>query len=77
MFSVDNLKVETSQNTKKIKDKLKVKALGQFYTENNPFHLKQFKSWFKEAKKQTKSDVVLEPFAGSNNLIRTLLLNEF
>ena len=72
MFLVDNLKVETSQNTKKIKDKLKVKALGQFYTENNPFHLKQFKSWFKEAKKQTKSDVVLEPFAGSNNLIRML-----
>lgn len=38
---------------------------GQFYTTTNPFNLSVFKEWLLLA----DPDVILEPFAGSNNLV--------
>lgn len=43
---------------------------GRFYTEGNPFVLSPFKSWAKKI--DLKNKRVLEPFAGSNNIIRAL-----
>lgn len=53
------------------KNSKKVKELGQYYTDFNPFNNPPFKIWFKNALKKSKGKV-LEPFAGSNNLIRML-----
>lgn len=47
------------------------RELGQFYTDYNPFKHKVFVKWFKKALKESE-DKVLEPFAGSNNLIEML-----
>ena len=46
------------------------KRLGQFFTIKNPFLLKPFVDWMR--KNDIKNEVVLEPFAGSNNLIEFL-----
>ena len=48
-------------------DKIK---LGQFYTDGNPFILKPFLNWANKI--HIEKQCVLEPFAGSNNLITTL-----
>lgn len=48
------------------------RELGQFYTDYNPFKLKVFKKWFEDALEKS-DNTVLEPFAGSNNLIKMLL----
>lgn len=45
---------------------------GRFYTTQNIFSYSQFKEWFTTAL-QTSNNTVLEPFAGSNNLIKMLL----
>lgn len=45
--------------------------LGCFYTTQNIFSYPQFKEWFTAALKASNS-TVLEPFAGSNNLIKML-----
>ena len=47
------------------------KENGQYFTINNPFKLEIFKSWFKYV---YKNDIILEPFAGANNIVR--LVNE-
>ncbi len=47
------------------------RKLGQFYTDYNPFKNKVFKEWFARALKNSNNKV-LEPFAGSNNLIEML-----
>ncbi len=43
---------------------------GRFYTEANPFRSDQFRTWARQA--GLPGAVVLEPFAGSNNLVRML-----
>lgn len=45
---------------------------GRFYTTQNIFSYPQFKEWFSIALK-VSNNIVLEPFAGSNNLIKMLL----
>ena len=45
-------------------------TLGQFYTAGNPFILEPFLNWV--SKIDIKKHCILEPFAGSNNLITTL-----
>lgn len=45
------------------------KEKGQFFTEGNPFILDPFREWFKLLPKNAK---LLEPFAGSNNLIKMI-----
>ena len=47
------------------------KENGQYFTINNPFKLKVFKSWFKYV---YKKETILEPFAGANNIVK--LVNE-
>ncbi len=43
---------------------------GRFYTEANPFRSRQFRDWARQA--GLPGATVLEPFAGSNNLVRML-----
>lgn len=43
---------------------------GRFYTQGNPFDTKPFKEWADHAGLPNKE--ILEPFAGSNSLIKTL-----
>ncbi|MBR3169528.1 Eco57I restriction-modification methylase domain-containing protein [Candidatus Saccharibacteria bacterium] len=45
------------------------KEHGQFFTENNPFTLGPFKEWFSMLPENAK---LLEPFAGSNNLVKMI-----
>lgn len=45
--------------------------LGKFYTTQNIFSYPHFQEWFELALKKSKN-LVLEPFAGSNNLIKML-----
>lgn len=52
-------------------DKTK-KQNGQFYTIKNPFDNEQFRNWIDSAKKLSNNKVVLEPFAGSNNIPKML-----
>lgn len=47
------------------------REIGKYYTDYNPFKNKVFKKWFAKALKES-GNVVLEPFAGENNLIRML-----
>lgn len=49
---------------------------GQFFTERNIFKLKAFEKWFHNIPLM-KRQVVLEPFAGSNNIISLLKECEF
>jgi len=46
------------------------RELGQYYTVGNPFSLKPFKDWAQKA--NLKKEIVLEPFAGANNIISLL-----
>jgi hypothetical protein len=46
------------------------RELGQYYTIGNPFSLKPFLDWAKKA--NLKNEIVLEPFAGANNIITLL-----
>lgn len=46
------------------------RANGRYYTEENPFRLKPFQSWAHEIAITSKK--ILEPFAGSNNLVEML-----
>lgn len=39
---------------------------GQYYTTYNPFNHKEFIKWYNKATKNT--DIILEPFAGGNNI---------
>ena len=48
----------------------KTKQLGQYYTFYNPFEYSVFKQWFSKIVK--KNDILLEPFAGSNNLVNMI-----
>ena len=45
--------------------------LGCFYTTQNIFSYPHFQEWFTNALKAS-NNTVLEPFAGSNNLIKML-----
>lgn len=47
------------------------RANGRFYTRGNPFSLKPFRSWAQRA--NLKNECVLEPFAGANHLIKSLI----
>lgn len=42
---------------------------GQFFTKNNPFTLKPFINWSKQF---DKKEIILEPFAGANGIIKML-----
>ena len=48
----------------------KKRAQGRFYTNGNPFELEPFKQWAKQV--GLRNTRILEPFAGSNNLIKYL-----
>ena len=48
---------------------------GQYFTQGNPFSLSPFKTWAKKI--NLKNEIVLEPFAGANNIIRSLQDNGF
>ncbi len=50
--------------------KHKKREIGQYYTNTNPFTLKPFITW--ADKISLKDKIVLEPFAGDNNLINFL-----
>ena len=43
---------------------------GQYFTSENPFETEGFKEWAEEC--NLKESIILEPFAGSNNLIKML-----
>lgn len=45
----------------------KKKENGQFFTITNPFNLKIFKKWFNLV---YNNETILEPFAGSNNIVK-------
>ena len=47
------------------------RAQGRFYTLGNPFVLEPFKRWAKQA--SISQTCILEPFAGANNIIHTLV----
>lgn len=49
------------------------KENGQFFTIYNPFFVSPFYEWF-ESIPESKREVILEPFAGSNNIVK--LINE-
>lgn len=46
------------------------KELGQFYTINNPFKFKGFELWYRIF--LDEGEKIVEPFAGSNNIIKLL-----
>ncbi|MDR3049153.1 MAG: hypothetical protein LBV16_04860 [Elusimicrobiota bacterium] len=46
------------------------RELGQYYTVGNPFSLKPFARWAQKA--NLINEIVLEPFAGANNIISLL-----
>lgn len=48
----------------------KKRAQGQFYTRGNPFQLRPFKQWAKQA--GLPDACLLEPFAGANHIVKTL-----
>ena len=45
---------------------------GQFFTTHNPFYHPEFQRWLTNSVKLTPTDIILEPFAGSNNLVKML-----
>lgn len=47
------------------------KTLGQYFTVENPFKLDGFKRWWNGIK-INKDDIILEPFAGSNNIVKLI-----
>lgn len=47
------------------------KTKGQFYTVTNPFHNDLFLKWLK-AIPNYKNEVIIEPFAGANNIVKML-----
>ena len=51
------------------KDNKSKKNLGQYFTINNPFEFNLFKEWSKNIK---ENDILLEPFAGSNNIVKLI-----
>ena len=51
-------------------DLLRKRQIGQYYTRGNPFTLEPFRAWAQKAHLRDRK--VLEPFAGSNNIIRAL-----
>lgn len=48
----------------------KKRQSGQFYTKGNPFYIEPFSEWAKQA--GLPDNRILEPFAGSNSLIKIL-----
>ena len=53
--------------------KVNKRARGQYYTVGNPFSLRPFLNWSEHIDLPSKR--ILEPFAGSNNIIKTLKEN--
>ena len=51
------------------------KQFGQFFTIYNPFKNRPFLTWYDKAMEHSKNKTILEPFAGANNLIKTLSEN--
>ena len=55
------------------------RSKGQYYTQGNPFTLNPFLEWSEQISLSSK--IVLEPFAGSNNIVKSLqqtgLCNQF
>lgn len=47
------------------------KQFGRYYTITNPFKNKIFIEWFSN-KDITNNDIILEPFAGENNIVRLI-----
>ncbi len=50
------------------------RSKGQYYTRGNPFSLRPFLNWSQEV--DLPSRQILEPFAGANNIIKTLQKNK-
>lgn len=51
------------------------RLLGQFFTTTNPFANDRFLRWVKGVPKFSRKTVLLEPFAGSNNIVQ--MIREF
>lgn len=51
------------------------RSKGQYYTQGNPFTLSPFLEWAEQISLSSKA--VLEPFAGSNNIIKSLQETRF
>ncbi len=45
---------------------------GQFFTRGNPFIFSLFNGWFREALMENPNTILLEPFAGSNSIIKLI-----
>ena len=50
------------------------KQLGKYYTVSNPFTLQIFQKWFR-AVPDISNLTILEPFAGSNNIVKLMSIN--
>lgn len=50
------------------------KQLGKYYTVSNPFTLQIFQKWFR-AVPDISNLTILEPFAGSNNIVQLMSVN--
>jgi hypothetical protein len=49
------------------------RLLGQFFTVTNPFKNHPFRKWWKEVERDLgPSDLILEPFAGANNIVKLM-----
>ncbi len=48
------------------------RSRGQYFTIHNPFNHPEFQRWLTNSVKLTPADIILEPFAGSNNLVKML-----
>ena len=46
------------------------RSKGQYFTKGNPFRLKPFQKWLD--KTNLSAEILLEPFAGANDIIKTL-----
>ena len=57
-----------------MRDNNNKKLHGQFYTTVKPFHNEIFMQWFERIDNRT-SKIIIEPFAGSNNIVK--MVNEF
>lgn len=45
---------------------------GQFFTVSNPFKVNPFYNWYESIPLDVSKEVLLEPFAGSNNIIQMI-----
>ena len=52
------------------KNQLAKREKGQFFTTTNPFSGVAFTAWMRNANAESKTSEIIEPFAGSNNIVK-------